>query len=159
MSSETEPTIDPRYEQGRHGRGLDYARAVHDGQLEARLDQHEKRLDKINGSMDRLAVEMASLGGGVQRLGDQAIAAVATAAAAAAALKEADQARAAALVSTASALRGADADRRVEVTEVQTRKRAEEEQRWAPKVRLAAILAGCGAFIGSLATVYLAAKP
>ena len=127
-TGQTEPTAEQQnaYELGRKA-----------GQVDSSLDQHEERLDKINGSMGRLADEMAGIKLGVQRLGDQADSDASTRLATAAALKEEREA-------TASALRAST-------------ERA--NQRWTPAMRLTALLGSLAALTGGAVTLYLAAKP
>jgi len=124
ISGPTDPT---------HGQQSAYER----GRSEARLDQHEERLDKLNGSLDRFATEMSGLKLGVQRLGDQADSDAATRLATAAALKEEREA-------TASALRAST-------------ERA--ERRWTPAMRLGALLGSFATVIATAVAVYLALKP
>lgn len=50
-----------------------YAQGVADGVIEQRLAGHDKHFEAINGSLTRIATEMAALTLAVQRLADQAI--------------------------------------------------------------------------------------
>ena len=70
-----------------------YERGQRAGEVDARLNDHDRKFEKINGSMDRFALEMKSLAMAVQRLGDQAISRDATVVTTAAALKDAEEAR------------------------------------------------------------------
>ena len=113
-----------------------YERGKHAGKLDATVADHEERLNKLNGSLDRFATEMAGLKLGVQRLGDQADSDAATRLATAAALKEEREA-------TASALRAST-------------ERA--ERRWTPAMRLTALLGSLAAVVGGAVALYLAVK-
>jgi hypothetical protein len=114
-----------------------FARGEKAGQVDYTLADHGGRLDKINGSMGRLADEMAGVKLGVQRLGDEFRAAAATALATAQALKDER-------VATADALKAST-------------ERA--ERRWTPAMRLTALLGSLAALTGGAVTLYLAAKP
>ena len=115
----TEPTIDQQnaFERGKRA-----------GQVDAALVDHDERLDKINGSMERLATEMSGVKLAVQRLGDEARSAASTVLATAAALKDEREA-------TAAALRA-------------TTERA--DQRWTPTMRLAALAGSLATAIGAV---------
>jgi len=110
-----------------------FARGREAGRLDSILDQHEERLDKINGSMTRLADEMGGLKLGVQRLGDQASSDAATRLATAQALKEEREATAAALEATTN----------------------RANQKWTPRLTLAAFLGSIATVSGVGVTVYL----
>jgi hypothetical protein len=71
----------------------DYNRGIEVGGVLARLDGHDKHFASINGHLADMAKAMTSLDLGVQRLGDQAMAAAATVLTTASALKDADEAR------------------------------------------------------------------
>jgi len=107
------------------------------GQVDAALSDHDERLDKINGSMERLADEMSGVKLAVQRLGDDARSAATTVLATAQALKEERDA-------TAEALKAA--------TE-------RSDRRWTPAMRLAAFMGSLAAFMTGTVTIYLALKP
>jgi hypothetical protein len=99
----------------------DYDRGIEAGKIEQRLDGHDKHFEAINGSLEKVASNLADLNLGIQRLVDSGQADRATVLTTAAALKAADDAR-----------------------------RDKGEQRWTPFQRgLAAIagLAGLGALI------------
>jgi len=129
-NGQTEPTPTPDQQAA-------YARGKREGLIDARLDQHEERLDKINGSLDRFATEMSGLKLGVQRLGDEARSAATTVLATAKALKDERDATAAALRATT--------DR--------------SNQRWTPAMRLGALMGSLAAFMTGTVTIYLALKP
>ncbi len=124
----TEPTIDQQnaFERGKRA-----------GQVDAALVDHDERLDKINGSMERLATEMSGVKLAVQRLGDDARSAATTVLATAKALKEERDA-------TAEALRA---------------RTERADQRWTPMTRLGAVLGSFATFVGGVVAVYLALKP
>jgi hypothetical protein len=90
-----------------------YERGHLAGEIAARLAGHDRHFEKINGSIERFAVETHSLTLAVQRLGDQADAAAATVVVTAAALKAAEDAR-----------------------------RAKSESSWSPLARTVSILGG-----------------
>jgi hypothetical protein len=71
----------------------DYARGVAAGQVLSRLDSHDKHFAKLNGSMERVADELARVFLVVQRLGDAADADRATVLVTADALEKAEKAR------------------------------------------------------------------
>jgi len=114
-----------------------YERGRKAGQVDSSLTQHEERLDKINGSLDRFATEMSELKLGVQRLGDEARSAATTVLATAKALKDEREATAAALRATV--------DR--------------SERKWTPMMRLTAVMGSLPAFMTGTVTIYLALKP
>jgi archaellum component FlaC len=124
MNGQTEPTTE---QQNAHERGRKA------GQVDSSLDQHEKRLDKINGSMTRLADEMGGVKLAVQRLGDDARSAATTVLATAKALKEERDA-------TAEALRA---------------RTERADQKWTPMVRFGVFMGSFAALVGALAYVYL----
>lgn len=103
-----------------------YERGVRDGQVDARLRDHDLRFEKINGSMDRLAVGMESLTLVVQRLGDQAISRDATVLTTAAALKDAEEAR-----------------------------RDKSDSKWSPFARTATLSGALTGVVGAFLTFYL----
>ena len=70
-----------------------YQRGHIDGAISARLDQHDKHFEAINGSIAGLRDEMHTLTLAVQRLGDAMTADRATVLTTAAALKDAEDAR------------------------------------------------------------------
>jgi chromosome segregation ATPase len=107
------------------GEPTSYERGVKAGKVDEELANHGRRLDKINGSMEKVAERLSSIdhrAGGMemslQRLEDQMVAAKATVEATAKALREADEAR-----------RLADET-----------KRTTAEQRWTPVQRAVAVL-------------------
>jgi len=63
------------------------------GKTDARLDDHDDHLAKINGSIERMSNEMHSLTLAIQRLVDQGTARDATVITTAAALRDAEKAR------------------------------------------------------------------
>ena len=125
--SQTEETIEQQaaYERGRKA-----------GQVDSSLDQHEQRLDKINGSLTRFADEMSGLKLGVQRLGDEARSAASTLIATAKALKDEREATAAALQATT--------DR--------------SNRKWTPAAQIGTLLGALAAIIGAVVYVYLASR-
>lgn len=105
------------------GDSTEYERGLAAGSVLARLDSHDQHLSKINGSMDRVADELGSLKDlhqdllrAIQRLGDAA---------------EADRST---VVTTAAALKDADAARR-----------DQGERRWTPIQRLIAVVVALAA--------------
>jgi chromosome segregation ATPase len=114
MTGQTEPTTEQQNA---------FERGVKAGQVDSSLGQHEERLDKINGSMTRLADRMAGVELGIQRLVDQGAADASARLATAQALKEEREATAAALEATTN----------------------RANQKWTPRYTIAA-------FLGSLAT-------
>lgn len=70
-----------------------YERGTIAGEINARLAAHDRHFAQINGSVEKVAVELHGLTLAVQRLGDQAVARDATVVSTAAALKEAEDAR------------------------------------------------------------------
>ena len=128
INGPTDPTTDQQ---------AAYRRGRSEALVDARLDQHEERLDKINGSLDRFATEMSGLKLGVQRLGDEARSAATTVLATAKALKDEREATAAALRATV--------DR--------------SERKWTPMMRLTAVMGSLAAFMTGTVTIYLALKP
>jgi len=107
------------------------------GQVDAALSEHDERLDKINGSMERLANEMGEVKLAVQRLGDDARSAATTVLATAKALKEERDA-------TAEALRA---------------RTERADQRWTPAMRFGALAGSAATVLGVAIAVYLALKP
>jgi hypothetical protein len=63
------------------------------GEIAARLAEHDRHFERINGSMEHVAEELHNVVLGIQRLGDAADADRQTARITAAALKEQEQAR------------------------------------------------------------------
>ena len=63
------------------------------GQIEARLAGHDRHFAAINGSLGRIAEEIAQMTLALQRLGDQAVSRDATVLTTASALKDAEEAR------------------------------------------------------------------
>jgi negative regulator of sigma E activity len=100
----------------------EYARGVADGEITARLREHDAHFGKINGSMGDVADSLRELALQVQRLADAAEADRTTAITLAAGLKEADQVR-----------------------------RNQGENRWAPLSRLGVVATVVAAIIGLLA--------
>jgi hypothetical protein len=96
------------------------------GEISARLKSHDEHFAKINGSLDRVAEEMHQMTLAVQRLGDQAVSRDATVLTTAAALKEADAAR-----------------------------RDKSEQAWSPVAKAFAVSAAVATVIGLVTTLYL----
>jgi len=74
-------------EQTPYGKGLEA------GKVLQRLDGHDAHLERINGSMEKVATELAGVKLALQRLADQAVSRDATVITTAAALKDAEQAR------------------------------------------------------------------
>lgn len=105
------------------------------GQIVARLDEHDRRFQGINGSQARAAESLAKIEMTVQRLADQAEAREATVITTAAALKAAEETRAAAIVAA----------------------REKSEQSWTPLTRMYAatgVLASIAAIVGSLFLIF-----
>jgi len=107
------------------GEPTSYELGVKAGQIDQELASHGRRLDRINGSMEKVADRLgsidhraAAMSMTLQRLEDQMVAAKATVEATAKALREADEAR-----------RLADETKRVSA-----------EQRWTPVQRAVAVL-------------------
>jgi hypothetical protein len=105
-----------------------YERGAAAGRVEQRLDEHTSHLDKINGSMERVADELHGLRMDVQLLSQQAIAREATVVTTAAALKAAEDAR-----------------------------RAKSEQSWSPWQKLFAVL-GAAAALAAVVGLYFALR-
>jgi hypothetical protein len=103
-----------------------YERGVVAGEISARLLEHDRHFEKINGSMERVADELHDLTLAMQRLGDAAASDRATVITTAAALKSAEEAR-----------------------------RDQGEQRWSPLTRLA-VIAGTLAALGTVAGLIVA---
>jgi hypothetical protein len=97
-----------------------YDRGELAGQIAARLAGHDQHFAAINGSLADLAREMHDLTMAVQRLGDQAVSRDAT------------------VVTTAAALKDAEAARRDKA-----------DRSWSPLARLSAAIGGAAALIGS----------
>jgi hypothetical protein len=91
------------------------------GKIDQRLAGHDKHLSQINGSLEKVADNLAKLNLGIQQLIDSAAADRAT------------------VVTTAKALKDADDVRR-----------DRGDARWTPVQRLAAILGGMAAAVGVL---------
>lgn len=89
------------------------------GQIDERLASHDKHFEAINGSLKEVAVNLADLNLGIQRLIDSAAADRATVLTTAKALKDADDAR-----------------------------RDKGEARWSPVQRLIALISGTGGLAG-----------
>jgi hypothetical protein len=109
----------------------EYDRGVAAGQVLARLDSHEAHLSAINGSTERVAMELSRLSKGnaelllsVQRLADAA---------------EADRRT---VIATAAALEKDEAQRR-----------GNSERKWTPVQRLIAVLGVVIALLGVVALV------
>ena len=71
----------------------EYERGIGTGKIEQRLDGHDRHFEQINGSLERVAKNLADLNMGIQRLLDSGTADRATVVTTAAALKSADDAR------------------------------------------------------------------
>lgn len=106
-----------------------YDRGAIAGQIAAKLAEHDEHLDRINGSMEKVASELHHVNLALQRLSDQFDASARTAVTTAAALKEADEVR-----------------------------RASTEQRWSPIQKLLAVLAGAVGVVGVVTAVWLAVR-
>jgi hypothetical protein len=99
-----------------------YDRGLAAGEIQARLNEHDRRLDKINGSMQAVATHLSTLTIQIQHIADAMAADRATVITTATALeKERD--------STARA---------VEKTRIDTRDRT--DRRWSPYTRIALVL-------------------
>ena len=118
-----------------------FERGKRAGEIDARLDGHDKHLAKINGSMDRFAIEMKNLTLAVQRLGDEAISRNAS-------VDARDAARDATVVATAAALEKEAASRRDKAT-----------SKWTPLERLGGAIGALAALAVAIGTAYLAMKP
>jgi DNA anti-recombination protein RmuC len=105
----------------------DYERGHLAGEIAARLADHDRHFEKINGSMERVATELHALNLNVQSLADQAKADAVTRVATAQALKDAEEAR-----------------------------RNKDEQAWSPITRLFAVIAAIGVVAGMALTAYIA---
>jgi hypothetical protein len=70
-----------------------YGRGIEAGKIEQRLDGHDKHFERINGSLEKMAVNLAELNMSIQQLVDSGKADRATVLTTAAALKAADDAR------------------------------------------------------------------
>jgi hypothetical protein len=103
-----------------------YDRGHTAGEIAARLAGHDKHFATINGSLAEVAREMHSLTLAVQRLGDQAVSRDAT------------------VITTAAALKDAEAARR-----------DNSEHAWSPIARLLAVLGGLAA-VATVFGLYLA---
>ena|SRR5450755_2912611 len=73
--------------------GSQFDRGVAAGEIAQRLKEHDKHFDKINGSMEKVAGNLAELALQMQRLADAAGADRQTVIVTAAALKDAEEAR------------------------------------------------------------------
>jgi hypothetical protein len=105
-----------------------YERGTVAGRVEQRLNEHATHLDKINGSMERVANELHGLKLAVQLLSQQAISRDATVVTTAAALKDAEEAR-----------------------------RSKTEASWSPWQKLFAVL-GAAAAMAAVIGLYFALK-
>jgi hypothetical protein len=94
------------------------------GRIEQRLDGHDQHFERINGSLDKVAKNLADLNLGIQRLVDSGQADRATVLTTAAALKAADDAR-----------------------------RDKGEARWTPFQRAIAAIGGVGIIAGIVAEI------
>ena len=128
--SHTEETVEQQtaYERGRKA-----------GQVDSSLDQHEERLDKLNGSMGRLAEgyervrnEIAAVNMGLQRLADEAAAAART------------------VLATATALK----DERLATAEALKASTERSSRRWTPAAQIGTLLGALAAIIGAVVYVY-----
>jgi len=99
-----------------------YDRGVVAGEIAARLAGHDRHFDAINGSLAELASEMHGMTLAVQRLADQA------------------ESNARTVITTAAALKEAEAARR-----------RLSEQSWTPWQRLLAVLGGLVALTALIA--------
>lgn len=102
-----------------------YRRGQQDGETDARLAGHDLHFATINGSLATISEQLRAMTLAVQRLGDQAEASARTVVTTAAALKEAEAAR-----------------------------RSSDEQAWSPMTRIFAVVAALGAVVG----IYFAFK-
>jgi hypothetical protein len=94
------------------------------GRIDQRLDNHDKHFEQINGSMQKVATNLAELNLGIQRLIDSSAADRATVLTTAKALKDAEEAR-----------------------------RDKGEQSWSPVQRLIAITVALAAIAGVIITL------
>jgi uncharacterized protein YdcH (DUF465 family) len=106
--------------------GSQFDRGVAAGEISQRLKEHDQHFAKINGSMERVADELAKQTLAIQRMSDAMTANEATVLKTAAALKDADEAR-----------------------------RDQSETRWSPLARLGAVAVIIGA-IASVVAIVLA---
>lgn len=107
------------------GSGAAYRRGQQDGETDARLAGHDQHFALINGNLAVISEQLRAMTLAVQRLGDQAEASARTVVSTAAALKEAEAAR-----------------------------RASTEQAWSPLTKIFAVIAALAAVVG----IYFAIK-
>lgn len=88
------------------------------GKIEARLADHDRHFSLINGSLERVASELHDLKLAVQRLGDQAVSRDAT------------------VITTAAALKDAEAARRDKA-----------DQSWSPMTKIIAVIGALGVIV------------
>jgi hypothetical protein len=105
----------------------DYARGHAAGGIAERLDSHDRHFAAINGSLAQIAGRLGEMTLALQRLSDQAVARDAT------------------VVTTAAALKDADAARR-----------REDDKSWSPIGRLFAAIGAATAVITVVLAVFLA---
>jgi hypothetical protein len=99
------------------------------GEIAARLEGHDRHFSTINGSLERIAANLEKQTLAIQRLGDQAESAAKT------------------VITTASALKDAEAARR-----------EKSNQSWTPVAKGLAILGSAVAVIGLIVTIVLATR-
>lgn len=102
-----------------------YRRGQQDGETDARLAGHDQHFASINGSLATISEQLRAMTLAVQRLGDQA------------------EANARTVVTTAAALKEAEAGRR-----------SSAEQAWSPLTKIFAVIAALAAVVG----IYFAFK-
>lgn len=107
----------------------EYKRGHDAGGIAERLAGHDRHFEAINGSLADLVEEMHELTLAVQRLGDQAVSRDAT------------------VITTAAALKDADAARRDKT-----------EQSWTPFTKFLAVLAGLVTFAGLVWAIWSNAR-
>lgn len=113
-----------------------YKRGVAAGEIARRLAEHDEHLNRINGSMERVASMLGDLTLELQRQGDRTVAAIQQ-------LRDQRTADAATVVTTATALeseRKARSDR--------------SSDSWTPMARVLAVLGGLAALAGVAFGVY-----
>lgn len=103
-----------------------YERGHLAGEIAARLANHDRHFDRINGSIEKTAAALIALEKATQRLADEAKASAAT------------------VIATAEALEKADVARR-----------DKSEQRWSPHARTIAVIGAVAAVLGVGLAIYL----
>jgi septal ring factor EnvC (AmiA/AmiB activator) len=114
-----------------------------DGRVETRLDAHDKRLEKINGSIEKGATETHGLRLDLQRMEGDLKAQLDTVIATA-------RAAAATVVATAEALRLADEARRTTDRDATTK----SDRSWTPVQRFLAVMGAIVVTVGTAVAIY-----